>query len=272
MTASPSDVGPASAPPWWARVLTLYPEVFPGPLGAALAGRGLDSGLWRLETVDIRRFARDKHGTVDDHPFGGGAGMVMRPDVLAAAIDSVGPAEGGAPRFLLSPRGAPLTQEQVKALAGGPGITLICGRFEGVDERVLEGRGVTELSVGDYVLSGGEVAAMTVNRRLRAPAARRGRPALVAGRGEFRGRPAGISAIHATPPLRRPRRAGGSALRRSRRHRRLAPSAGGTCNQNTACRPVGTPPGAPMCGRARGRVDEWRASGRDAPKTARIVP
>ena len=162
MTASPRDDGPASAPPWWARVLTLYPEVFPGPLGAALAGRGLDSGLWRLETVDIRRFARDKHGTVDDHPFGGGAGMVMRPDVLAAAIDSVGPAEGGAPRFLLSPRGAPLTQEQVKALAGGPGITLICGRFEGVDERVLEGRGVTELSVGDYVLSGGEVAAMTV--------------------------------------------------------------------------------------------------------------
>ena len=162
MTASPRDDGPASAPPWCARVLTLYPEVFPGPLGAALAGRGLDSGLWRLETVDIRRFARDKHGTVDDHPFGGGAGMVMRPDVLAAAIDSVGPAEGGAPRFLLSPRGTPLTQEQVKALAGGPGITLICGRFEGVDERVLEGRGVTELSVGDYVLSGGEIAAMTV--------------------------------------------------------------------------------------------------------------
>ena len=185
MTASPRDDGPASAPPWWARVLTLYPEVFPGPLGAALAGRGLDSGLWRLETVDIRRFARDKHGTVDDHPFGGGAGMVMRPDVLAAAIDSVGPAEGGAPRFLLSPRGAPLTQEQVKALAGGPGITLICGRFEGVDERVVgrprryraQRRRLCPLGRGGRRDDG--------DRRLRAAAARRGRPALVAGRGEF---------------------------------------------------------------------------------------
>ena len=160
MTTAGRDGGQAGTRLWSAHVLTLYPEVFPGPLGAALAGRGLESGLWRLETVDIRRFARDKHGTVDDHPFGGGAGMVMRPDVLAAAIDSVGPAEGGAQRFLLSPRGAPLTQEQVKALANGPGIMLICGRFEGVDERVLEGRGVAELSVGDYVLSGGEIAAM----------------------------------------------------------------------------------------------------------------
>ena len=162
MTAAGRESAQAGAPPWSAHVLTLYPEVFPGPLGAALAGRSLDSGLWRLETVDIRRFARDKHGTVDDRPFGGGAGMVMRPDVLAAAIDSVEPAEGGAPRFLLSPRGAPLTQEQVKELADGPGVMLICGRFEGVDERVLEGRGVAELSVGDYVLSGGEIAAMAV--------------------------------------------------------------------------------------------------------------
>ena len=162
MTVAGRESGQTGARPWRAHVLTLYPEVYPGPLGAALAGRGLESGLWRLETVDIRRFARDKHGTVDDHPFGGGAGMVMRPDVLAAAIDSVGPAEGGAPRYLLSPRGAPLTQEQVKKLADGPGVMLICGRFEGVDERVLEGRGVAELSVGDYVLSGGEIAAMAV--------------------------------------------------------------------------------------------------------------
>ena len=161
MTPGAHREGTAPATPWCARVLTLCPEVFPGPLGAALAGRGLDSELWRLETVDIRRFARDKHGTVDDHPFGGGAGMVMRPDVLAAAIDSV-PAAEGVPRFLLSPRGAPLTQDRVKELAGGPGILLICGRFEGVDERVLEGRGVSELSVGDYVLSGGEIAAMAV--------------------------------------------------------------------------------------------------------------
>ncbi len=162
MTQGASESMTARAAPWCARVLTLYPEVFPGPLGAAPAGRGLEAGLWRLETVDIRRFARDKHGTVDDHPFGGGAGMVMRPDVLAAAIDSVSQAEGGAARFLLSPRGAPLTQERVKALAAGPGVMLICGRFEGVDERVLEGRGVCELSVGDYVLSGGEIAAMAV--------------------------------------------------------------------------------------------------------------
>ena len=162
MTKGAHEDAPARATPWCARVLTLYPEVFPGPLGATLAGRGLDSDLWRLETVDIRRFARDKHGTVDDHPFGGGAGMVMRPDVLAAAIDSVQQAAGRAPRFLLSPRGVPLTQDRVKALASGPGILLICGRFEGVDERVLEGRGVSELSVGDYVLSGGEIAAMAV--------------------------------------------------------------------------------------------------------------
>ena len=161
MTESPRGDAPAHAP-WCAHVLTLYPDVFPGPLGAALSGRSLDSGLWRLETVDIRRFARDKHRTVDDHPFGGGAGMVMRPDVLAAAIDSVRPASGGVPRFLLSPRGALLTQDRVKAVAGGPGVVLICGRFEGVDERVLEGRGVAELSVGDYVLSGGEIAAMAV--------------------------------------------------------------------------------------------------------------
>lgn len=162
MTSNAHADTTAPATPWCARVLTLYPEVFPGPLGAVPAGRGLEAGLWRLETVDIRRFARDKHGTVDDHPFGGGVGMVMRPDVLAAAIDSVSQAKGAAPRLLLSPRGVPLTQERVKALASGPGVVLICGRFEGVDERVLECRGVSELSVGDYVLSGGEVAAMAV--------------------------------------------------------------------------------------------------------------
>ncbi len=161
MTAG-GQAGGRTGAPWCAHVLTLSPEVFPGPLGTALAGRSLDSGLWRLETVDIRRFARDKHGTVDDHPFGGGAGMVMRADVLAAAIDSVQPAAGDVPRFLLSPRGAPLAQDRVKELANGPGILLVCGRFEGVDERVLEGRGVAELSVGDYVLSGGEIAAMAV--------------------------------------------------------------------------------------------------------------
>jgi tRNA (guanine37-N1)-methyltransferase len=150
------------APPWRATVLTLFPDTFPGPLGASLAGRALETSGWRLETVDIRDFARDKHRSVDDHPFGGGPGMVMRPDVLAAAIDSVHPEDPATPFIYLSPRGVPLTQQWVKELAGGPGIVLICGRFEGVDERVLESRGIAEMSIGDYVLSGGEVAAMVL--------------------------------------------------------------------------------------------------------------
>lgn len=155
-----------AAPPapsvWLAQVLTLHPEVFPGPLGVSLAGRARAAGLWRLETVDIRAFARDKRGSVDDQPFGGGPGMVMRPDVLAAAIDSARRGSACAPLAVLSPRGAPLTQGRVKELAGGRGIVLVCGRFEGVDQRVLESRGAVEISVGDYVLSGGEIAAMAL--------------------------------------------------------------------------------------------------------------
>lgn len=147
---------------WLAQVLTLHPEVFPGPLGVSLAGRARAAGLWRLETVDIRAFARDKRGSVDDQPFGGGPGMVMRPDVLAAAIDSARRGSACAPLAVLSPRGAPLTQGRVKELAGGRGIVLVCGRFEGVDQRVLESRGAVEISVGDYVLSGGEIAAMAL--------------------------------------------------------------------------------------------------------------
>lgn len=155
-----------AAPPapsvWLAQVLTLHPEVFPGPLGVSLAGRARAAGLWRLETVDIRAFARDKRGSVDDQPFGGGPGMVMRPDVLAAAIGSARRGSACAPLAVLSPRGAPLTQGRVKELAGGRGIVLVCGRFEGVDQRVLESRGAVEISVGDYVLSGGEIAAMAL--------------------------------------------------------------------------------------------------------------
>lgn len=148
--------------PWTARILTLFPEMFPGPLGFSLAGKGLEKGLWRLETVDIRNFARDKHRTVDDTPFGGGPGMVMRPDVLAAAIDATAAAEGGGAPIYLSPRGRPLDQERVRRLAAGAGVTLVCGRFEGVDERVLEARGVEEASLGDFVLSGGEPAAIAL--------------------------------------------------------------------------------------------------------------
>jgi tRNA (guanine37-N1)-methyltransferase len=146
--------------PWTATVLTILPEMFPGPLGLSLAGRGLETGLWSLETVDIRDFARDKHRSVDDTPAGGGPGMVMKADVVAAALDHV--RGGDRPAIYLSPRGRPLTQERVRQLSRGPGAVLLCGRFEGVDERVIEARGLEELSIGDFVLSGGEIAAMAL--------------------------------------------------------------------------------------------------------------
>jgi tRNA (guanine37-N1)-methyltransferase len=144
---------------WQATVLTIFPEMLPGPLAHSLAGKALEAGLWRLETVDIRDFARDKHRSVDDAPFGGGPGMVLRPDVLDAAIDGGG---GVGPLIHLSPRGRPLDQQRVRELAGSPGVRLICGRFEGVDERLLEARAVEEVSLGDFVLSGGEPAAIAL--------------------------------------------------------------------------------------------------------------
>jgi tRNA (guanine37-N1)-methyltransferase len=149
---------------WRATALSLFPEMFPGPLGESLAGKALKEGVWQLEAVDIRRFARDRHGTVDDAPFGGGAGMVMKPDVLSAALLAVAGAPGmaQAPKLLLSPRGAPFTQARGRQLAAGPGVVLVCGRFEGVDERVIEAHALEEISVGDFVLSGGEIAAMAV--------------------------------------------------------------------------------------------------------------
>ena len=145
---------------WTAKALTLFPEMFPGPLAYSLAGKALSDGLWVLDAVDIRNFATDKHCTVDDTPFGGGPGMVMRADVVDAAID--GAALAGAPLVYLTPRGERLTQERVSALATGPGMTLICGRYEGIDQRVLEARDVTEISLGDFILSGGEPAALTL--------------------------------------------------------------------------------------------------------------
>jgi tRNA (guanine37-N1)-methyltransferase len=144
---------------WRATVLTIFPEMLPGPLAHSLAGNALKAGLWQLETVDIRDFARDKHRSVDDAPFGGGPGMVMRPDVLGAAIVGAG---GLGPLILLSPRGRPLDQARVRALAATPGVTLICGRFEGVDERVIEAHAIEEVSLGDFVLSGGEPAAIAL--------------------------------------------------------------------------------------------------------------
>ncbi len=146
--------------PWRATVLTLFPEMFPGPLGASLAGRALASGLWALEARDIRASATDKHRSVDDTPAGGGPGMVLRADVLAAAIDAADAAT--LPRLLMSPRGRPLTQTYVRELAGGPGALIVCGRFEGVDQRAIEARRLEEVSIGDYVISGGEIAAMAL--------------------------------------------------------------------------------------------------------------
>jgi len=158
--------------PWAARVLTIFPEMFPGPLGQSLAGKALAGGIWSLETVDIRGFARDKHRSVDDAAFGGGPGLVMRPDVIDAALAATHPqrdgagsgataseAAAGAPIYL-TPRGRPLTQDRVRGLAAAPGVTVLCGRYEGVDERVLEAWRVEEISLGDFVLSGGEPAAI----------------------------------------------------------------------------------------------------------------
>ena len=144
---------------WRATILTLYPDMFPGPLGHSLAGRALADARWSIETVQIRDFATDKHRTVDDTPAGGGAGMVLRADVVAAALDSVA---SPAPVLAMTPRGTPLTQARVRALAAGPGVTILCGRFEGFDERLFEARNIEQVSIGDYVLSGGEMGALVL--------------------------------------------------------------------------------------------------------------
>jgi tRNA (guanine37-N1)-methyltransferase len=146
---------------WRATILTLFPEMFPGPLGTSLAGKALASGLWELEVRDIRAVATDKHRSVDDTPAGGGPGMVLRADILAAAIDTADIAPDR-PRLLMSPRGRPLTQSRVVELAAGPGPLIVCGRFEGIDQRVIDARNLEEVSIGDYVLSGGEIAAMAL--------------------------------------------------------------------------------------------------------------
>ncbi|HZP07742.1 tRNA (guanosine(37)-N1)-methyltransferase TrmD [Methyloceanibacter sp.] len=151
------------SPPWHAGVLTIFPEMFPGPLGLSLAGKALAEKRWTLDVIDIRNFATDKHRSVDDTPAGGGAGMVMRADIAAAAIDAArAEMPDGTPTLYLSPRGRTLTQERARALAQGPGVILLCGRFEGVDQRVLDARNVEEISIGDYVLSGGELAAQVL--------------------------------------------------------------------------------------------------------------
>ena len=145
-----------------AAIITLFPELFPGPLGASVLGRGLSDGLWSLSTTQLRDFAGDRHRTVDDTPSGGGAGMVLKPDILARAIDETAPQGDPRPRILMSPRGKPLTQARARELALGPGAVIVCGRFEGVDQRVIDARQLEEISIGDYVLAGGEVAAMVL--------------------------------------------------------------------------------------------------------------
>lgn len=145
---------------WHATILTLFPDMFPGPLGMSLAGKALAANTWALETIDIRDFGTGVHRSVDDTPAGGGPGMVMKADVVARALDSV--ADDGRPRLLMSPRGRPLTQQRVIDLAKGPGALVLCGRFEGVDERVIQARGLEEVSIGDYVLSGGEIGALVL--------------------------------------------------------------------------------------------------------------
>lgn len=147
---------------WHATVLTLFPDMFPGPLGMSLSGTALDAGIWSLNTIQIRDFGLGKHAQVDDTPTGGGAGMVLRADVLGPALDAARTAQPEAPLIYLSPRGEPLTQQIARDLAGGPGVTLLAGRFEGIDERVIEAKGLREISIGDYVLSGGELAAMVL--------------------------------------------------------------------------------------------------------------
>ena len=153
---------PSPATPWQAHVLTLFPEMFPGPLGVSLVGTALANRLWTLDAAQIRDHGLGKHRTVDDSPAGGGAGMVMRADVVAAAVDAARDGRPDLPAIYLSPRGVPLTQARARALAAGPGVILLAGRFEGVDQRVIDARGLEEISIGDYVLSGGELAAMVL--------------------------------------------------------------------------------------------------------------
>jgi tRNA (guanine37-N1)-methyltransferase len=158
----PHFPSPDGRSPWAATVLTLFPDMFPGALGVSLVGQALASGLWSLDTVQIRDFGVGRHASVDDNPAGGGAGMVLRADVVAAAIDHARGAGDERPAIYLSPRGEPLTQRLVRELSAGPGVLLLAGRFEGVDERVIEGRSLREVSIGDYVLSGGEIAAFAL--------------------------------------------------------------------------------------------------------------
>ena len=227
---------------WQATVLTLFPAMFPGSLGLSLAGDALARGLWSLETRDIRDHGLGRHRTVDDRPAGGGAGMVLRADVVAAALDAALAFDDPRPRLVMSPRGVPLSQARARDLAAGPGVAILCGRFEGFDERVFAARGLTEVSIGDYVLSGGEPGALVLLDacvRLLPGCDGRGR---IRTRGELRERPSRISALY--PPAgvrgsRHPRRA---TRGRSPEDRRLA---AGTLRGADTAAPARPAPGNP---------------------------
>ena len=205
---------------WRASILTIFPEMFPGPLGVSLAGKALASGIWSLDTHDIRNAASDKHRTVDDTPAGGGPGMVMKADVLARALDTV--PHDHRPRLLMSPRGKPLTQRRVALLAAGLGVVIVCGRFEGVDERLIKARQLEEVSLGDFVLSGGETGGDRPHRCLRPALARRAGQGSLDRRGKLRRRAPGIPAIHPATGLRGRADPGRAHLRRPCQGRRLA--------------------------------------------------
>ena len=252
-------------PAWTARVLTLFPEMFPGPLGHSLIGRALEEGLWRLEVRNIRDVATDRHRTVDDTPAGGGAGMVMRADVAAAALDAAA-RDGGAdwPVIYLSPRGRRFDQARARALAAGPGVTLLCGRFEGVDERVLQSRDVEEVSLGDFVMTGGEIAAQAlIDATVRLIGGVLGNAELDGG-GILRRRVIGVSALHAPDRMGRSADTRGSPLGAPRTDRRLATLPGGEADQGTSSRSLAGLPGECRASepfrrrRALGRAEEGR--------------
>jgi hypothetical protein len=200
-----------------ATLITLVPDAFPGPLGVSVLERAREKGIWSLETVDLRTFGVGKHRNVDDTPAGGGAGMVIRPDVAAAAIDSI--PRDGRPLIYLSPRGKPFDQQKARDWAAGPGLVFFCGRFEGLDERAIEGRDMEEVSLGDFVLAGGEVAAMAL---IEAVVRRCGWKRSLADGGILRAGPAGTRSLYDAARVGRPSHAGHSAVRRSQANRRMA--------------------------------------------------
>ena len=225
---------------WRATVLTLFPEMFPGPLGVSLAGKALAAGLWSLEARDIRGFGHRLHRSVDDTPAGGGPGMVLRADVLAAAIDAADAGQGR-PRLLMSPRGRPLTQPRVIELADGPGAVIVCGRFEGVDERVIEAAALEEVSIGDYVLSGGEIAALVLlDACVRLLPGVMGKEASGRG-GKLCRRATGIPPIHPPAGFRGPRHPGNPDLRRPCQGRGLAAGGGRGADPGPPAGPLGRP-------------------------------